>query len=424
MKTQKSVLLIAVAVLMALVSVGCSFSVTTAKIADAIMTDSIDANGMPGNTVTTYPANAEMLYTSAKILNAPDNTKIRIVWVYATNNETFDEISLDSGDISDRYIYSSFEPTALLPEGDYEVRYFVEDRKDPDATVKFRVTAAEEKTAAVDTTGAYLEDVHMTSSIDANGNPVDSIVSVPPTGTWYVSAVLRNTQPDTILHFVWYDTENNVIDTYDLDPQGATDVYINGSMALTTIAPEGDYWVEIYINDATQPAAQVGFTVSALAEGGAVDLGNFTLYSQTEGGFSIEYPSDWYLAEEKSDMAAGFYPMDYYVDGDINSVFVIALKGTGVGYTLDSAMESWVSDTESDQLENYKNISVSNNVVNGNDISAYEYSWSKDGQDLYSIDFLLINGDDLYVITFKSTQKDLDTLYPYLEKMVLSFQVL
>ena len=403
---------------------GCSFSVSTAKITDAIMTDSIDDNGIPGNTVTSYPADAGTFYTSAKIRNAPDNTKIRIVWIYATTGETMQEVNLDSGDQSDRYIYSSIELDSLYPEGDYEVRYFIDERAEPDATVKFRVIAAEEKTVVVDQTGAYLEDVHMTSGFDENGQPLDSILSVPQTGTWYVSAILRNTQPDTFVHYVWYDTEKNVIDQYDFDPNGEADVYIFGSMELTSTAPEGEYWVELYINDATQPAAKVGFTVSTLAQSGGTDLGNFTLYSQTEGGFSIEYPSDWYLADQKTDLAAGFYPMDYYVDGDANSVFVIALKGSGAGYTLDSAMESWVADTEGDQLEKYVNISQSKNTVNGNDISAYEYSWSKDGVDLYSIDFLLINGDDLFVITFTSTQKDLDVLYPYVEHMVLSFQIL
>lgn len=431
MRTKKLALLIAIAVILILSTFGCSFSVSTAKIADAIMTDSIDGNGMPGNTVTTYPADADVLYTSAKILNAPDHTKIRIVWIYATNNQTLDEITLDSGEISDRYIYSSFEPTTLLPEGDYEAQYFVEERKEPDATVKFRITAAESKiaeaadsTEAANTTGAYLEDVHMTSGIDTSGFPIDSIVSVPQMGTWYVSAILRNAQSDTIIHFVWYDTAGGIIDEYDFDPQGQTDIYIFGTMELTAIAPEGEYWVELYFIGKTEPAARVGFTVSAVAESGSSTSADFTLYSQAEGGFSIEYPSAWNLYEQKSANAAGFFPMDYYVDGDINSVYVITLKESAQGYTLDSAMKSWVAETENDQLDNYVNVSQTTDTVNGNDVSVFEYSWSKDGTDLYSMDFLFIKGNNLYVITFTSTQEDLSTLFPYVEHMVLSFQIL
>jgi len=424
MNTSKRILILVMSVLLVIGVFGCSFSASTAKITDAIMTDSIDANGMPGNTITSYPANAVDLYTSAKLRNAPDNTKIRFVWIYVDTGETIQEVSVDSGDLSDRYIYSTISLDTLYPEGDYEVQYFVDERKEPDATVKFRITAVEQKEAVVDKTGAYLEDVHMTSAVDAEGKPLDSIISVGPTGIWYVSAILRNTQPDTFVHFIWYDTQNNVIDSYDLNPEGKTDVYIYGSMELTSVAPEGEYWVELYINDATQPAAQVGFTVRAISQESGAALGDFSQYTQTEGGFSIQYPSEWYMAEQKEEKAVGFYPMDYYVDGDINSVFVISLKGTASGYTLESAMESWVAETVGEKLENYKNISQSTNTVNGNDISVFEYSWTKDGTDVYSIDFLLLKGNDLFVITFTSSQEALDTLYPYVEQMVLSFQIL
>jgi len=261
MNTNKRILIFAITALLAIGLLGCSFSVSTANIEDAIMTDSIDGEGKPGNTVTSYAADAGVFYTSAKLRNAPDNTKIRFVWIYDTTGETIQEVNVDSGDISDRYIYSSISLDTLYPEGDYEVQYFVDERTEPDATVKFRVTPAVEMTGTVDTSGAYVEDVHMTSGFDSNGQPMDSIVTVPSTGIWYVSAVLRNTQTDTIIHYVWYDTNNNIIDEYDLDPQGATDVYINGSMELASTAPSGEYWVELYINDSTMPAAQVGFNV-------------------------------------------------------------------------------------------------------------------------------------------------------------------
>lgn len=254
MRTRKSLLLILAAVTLAVFTVGCSFNFSTAKIEDAIMTDSIDAEGKPGEEVVSYPADALTLYVSAKLRNAPDNTQIRIVWTYVSGDQLIDEVVLDSGDISDRYIYSDLSPTATLPEGNYQVEFFIDEREEPDATVKFVVVAP---------AGAYLEDAHMTSNMDENGIPVDTIDTLGATGTWYVSAVLRNTQPDTIIYYVWYDTEGNVIDSYSLDPAGATDVYIAGSLEITNTAPEGEYVVEIYINDASAPSASVSFTVTA-----------------------------------------------------------------------------------------------------------------------------------------------------------------
>lgn len=256
MKIKKSILLIA-AVMLAVFTVGCSFSFSTAKIEDAIMTNSVDADGKPGEEVVSFPADVQTIYTSALLKNAPDNTQIRIVWTYVTADVLIDEVMLDSGDVSSRYIYSDWSPQMILPEGDYQVEYFIEDREEPDATAKFVVIAAKDTIS-----GAYLEDAHMTSYMDEGGTPVDTIDTVGTTGTWYVSAILRNTQPDTIIYFVWYDKNGNIIDSFSLDPAGATDVYISSSLDLTTVAPEGDYLVEIYVSDAKTPSASVSFTVS------------------------------------------------------------------------------------------------------------------------------------------------------------------
>jgi hypothetical protein len=98
-------------------------------ITDAIVTDSIDADGVPGDAVKSFPANAEVLYASAKLLNAPNNTQVRVVWTYVTGNQIITQVIVDSGDIADRYINSSLEPTAILPDGNYKVEFFVEDRE-------------------------------------------------------------------------------------------------------------------------------------------------------------------------------------------------------------------------------------------------------------------------------------------------------
>lgn len=421
MKTSKRIFLVAAAAVLAVLTVGCSFSVSTANISDAIMTDSIDADGKPGNTVTVYPADTYELFTSAVLKNAPDNTQVRITWVYSSTGETLYESVVDSGEISNRYVYSSISLDTPFPEGDYEVQYFIDEREEADATVRFRVTENAGASAQ-----AYLEDVHMTSGFDEAGVPLDSIISVQTTGIWHVSAILRNTQPDTIIRFVWYDTKGNVIDDYDFNPQGETDVYIGGTMELTSTAPEGEYWVELYIDDATEPAAQVGFSASANGGGAAVPSAGFSLYTQEEGGFSIKYPTSWYMEDMKDEDAVAFYPMDLDTDlqSDMNAVFVIALKGEADGYTLDSIMEAWISETVDENLDNYTNVSQSTDVINGNDVSVFEYSWSSDGDDYYTMDFLFIKGEDLYVISFSSIEEALSTLFTSVEQMVLSFQIL
>ncbi|MEA4869721.1 MAG: PsbP-related protein [Christensenella sp.] len=425
MKTAKQILRYTIVAALSVFLLGCSFNFTTAKIEDAIMTNSIDENGIPGEEVVSFPADSAILYTSAKVRNAPDNTKIRIVWTYVTGNQKMDEITLDSGTISDRYIYSSFEPTALLPNGDYQVEYYIEDRTEPDATVKFVVVAAGEKTAA-NTDGAYVEDAHMTSYIDENGYPADTITTVAPTGTWYVSAVLRNTQANTMIRFIWYDATGATIASYDFDPQGKTDIYISGTLELTSTAPDGQYRVEIYVDDAATPAKTVTFAVgNAAAASDAANI-DYTQYSQKEGGFSIAYPSDWNVSEMKASNAASFYPTEYMVEGygDANTVVVVALPGSAKGYTLDSALQSWITSTEDDGLKNYQLVQSGLDTANGNDIAIYAYSWTDAGYDLNTIDFLMLQGDNLYLVTFTGTKEDFNTLYPYVQQMVLSFQIL
>ncbi|NLI54286.1 MAG: hypothetical protein GX417_08150 [Clostridiales bacterium] len=429
MKISKRILLFAVVAMLAVFTVGCSFSFSTAKIEDAIMTNSIDDKGMPGEEVVSYTTDATVLYTSAKIRNAPDHTQIKIVWTYVTGDQMIDTVMLDSGTLSDNYISSNLELTTQLPTGDYKVEYYIDEREEPDAVVKFVVIPGQEavkEEPATEAETAYLEDAHMTSYMDPGGTPADSITTVAPTGTWYVSAILRNTQPDTVIHFIWYDTNGNLIDQFDLDPNGETDIYISGSLELSTIAPEGQYSVELYVNDAATPGATVNFTVAAVSAEDAASVADFAYFSQTEGGFSIEYPSDWQAVDMKENYAAGFYPMDYITEGqeDINSVFVVVVKGGASGYTLDTALQSWIDETENGNLENYTYIDEGTDTVNGNGVAVFAYGWAKDGLNLYTMDYLVIKGDDLYVITFTATDQTFDTLYPFVERMVLTFQTI
>lgn len=424
MKSNKRFAIIAAILALAMFATACSFSASTANIQDAIMTNTIDSEGKPGEEVVSFPADAAMLYVSAKLRNAPDNTQVKFSWTYVTGNQLIDEITVDSGNISDRYIYSNLEPTALLPEGDYMVQIYIDERKEPDATVKFVVVGAEAKSTATD--GAYLEDSHMTSAIDAESKPVDTITTVPTEGTWYVSSVLRNTQPDTIVHYTWYDTNGNVVDTYDLNPEGATDVYIFGSFALASTAPEGTYRVEITLDDATTPAATVDFEASNTAVNAPVDTTDYTLYSQSAGGFSFEYPSNWMYGEQLDNMSVLVYPDAYSIQGqdDLNTVYVYADKGQVGSYTIDTLLQAWVDEIGAKGIENYQYIAQSVDTINGKEIASYSYSSTRGDYKLYTVDALLINGSDFYVLELVTTQDSYSALYPMFEHMAISFEIL
>jgi hypothetical protein len=266
----------------------------------------------------------------------------------------------------------------------------------------------------------------MTSAIDAESKPVDTITTVPTEGTWYVSSILRNTQPDTIVHYTWYDSNGNIVDTYDLNPEGATDVYIFGSFELASTAPEGTYRVEITLNDATTPAATVEFDASNKVVNNAVATAGFTLYSQEAGGYSFEYPSDWLLQEFPNDKAAWVYPDAYSIKGqdDLNTVYVFKDAGSADGYTIDTLLQAWVDETNGQGIENYQYIAQSVDNINGKDIASFSYSWTRGEYKLYTVDALLLNGSDFYVLEFTVTQDNYETLYPLFEHMAISFEIL
>lgn len=417
MKFSKRAICIFLALTLAFLTFGCSFNFTTAKIEDAIMTDTLDADGVPGAEVTSFSADAAVLYASAKLRNAPDNTQILVVWTYVTGDQLIDQVVIDSGDVSDRYIYSSLEPTEMMPEGEYKVEFFIDEREEPDATVLFSVTPAP----------TYIEDAHMTSYMDEGGVPADTITVLPTTGVWCVSAILRNADENTMIRFVWYDTGESIIDEYTFDPQGQTDIYIGGTLALTTVAPEGTYHVDMFIGNNSEPAASVSFTVTELATDTAEeDLGSFTTYVQQTGGYQVDYPSDWIMFEISDSYSIFVYPLDYEIvnEDDLNGAIIGVSQGAAYGYTISTALDQWILETEQEGNENYTYIQSSVETVNGRDMAMFTYSWSRDGYNLYTFDFLVVENTDLYVITFTATDDAVDILYPYLREIVLSFNLL
>ncbi len=531
MRLSKRVIYVFIAVLFAFSAFGCNFNLTTAKVEDAYMTDTIDSEGVPGAEVTTFSADADILYAAAKLLDAPDNTQILAVWTYLTGGEQpIDKVPIDSGDIANRYIISSLEPTSFLPVGDYKVEFFVEDREEPDATVTFSVTpvptyleeahmtseldedgspvdvisvlpstgtwyvtailrgatddtiiryvwydidgtvisdytfapqgktdiyifgtlpingeapagtysvdlfiddsnepAATVSFSVEETSSAYLEEAHMTSFMDEGGVPADTISVVPSTGTWYVSAVLRNADANTIIRYIWYDTTGSVIDNYTFDPQDETDIYIFGTLPIGGEAPAGTYHVDLFINDAAEPAASVSFEVQDASEPDAsTATDELTTYISQDGGYQVDYPSAWVMRELSDSYSIFVYPKEYEIanEDDLNSGIIGVYQGTAYGYTTETALAQWITETEEEGNENYAYIDSGIEEVNGQDMAMFAYSWARSGYALYTFDFLVVEGSDLYVMSFTMTSDAVADMYSYLEQIILSFQLL
>ena len=57
-------------------------------------------------------------------------------------------------------------------------------------------------------------------------------------------------------------------------------------------------------------------------------------------------------------------------------------------------------------------------------MALFTYAWSRNGYDLVTSDFLIVDGEDLYVISSVATDEVLEDMYLYVEQMVLSFEIL
>lgn len=121
-----------------LIFVGCNVSFTTANLTKATMSSG-ESGGSPIDEVTTYSPQADMLYAFAVLNNAPDDTTVRFVWNYDTDNMQIYEVEMASDGQSGIYVYSTLTFDGLWPTGDYSVDFYIDDREQPDQTVKFTI---------------------------------------------------------------------------------------------------------------------------------------------------------------------------------------------------------------------------------------------------------------------------------------------
>ena len=105
---------------------------------------------------------------------------------------------------------------------------------------------------------ANVTNATMTSGTDENYAPVDTVSGYAAGSIATVAAELHNAPDDTTITFKFYANDVQV-DEYSVSSQGQSDVNIAcGSDQTSEI---GNYRVEIYIDERTDPDATVEFTV-------------------------------------------------------------------------------------------------------------------------------------------------------------------
>ena len=117
-----------------LTSLACSFSASTARIAEAEM-----AKDEAGTQPTTTFAPEDIFYCNVELANAPDGTRIKSVWTAvnvagAEPNTPLDETEIESGS---GVVHFNLSNSSAWPAGTYKVDLFLNDELDQ--TIEFLV---------------------------------------------------------------------------------------------------------------------------------------------------------------------------------------------------------------------------------------------------------------------------------------------
>jgi ABC-type Fe3+-citrate transport system substrate-binding protein len=124
MRKNKVQIILMITVL-AIVSLACSFSTTTANIKDAYLTT--DEAGTQKTTVYSQDA---VFYCIVQLANAPADTNLKAVWTAVDAKDTepnfkIDDVSVTTGDAP---VTFSLPNNSLWPIGKYKVELFINDK--------------------------------------------------------------------------------------------------------------------------------------------------------------------------------------------------------------------------------------------------------------------------------------------------------
>ena len=111
---------------------------TTARVSYAIMTTDVDEQGKPIDEVLSYKSDAAKFVCVADIRNAPPDSKITMVWVYRPKDIEIDrvEVVLPGSKSVNSTLTRGENP---WPLGQYVVRIFIDQQKEPADLVPFLV---------------------------------------------------------------------------------------------------------------------------------------------------------------------------------------------------------------------------------------------------------------------------------------------
>ena len=131
--------------LLAGVVAGCSFSISTANIAQAVLAKDVKGDTFePVEPTSTFPTDQAVIHLVVTVANAPSDTKVKTVWTAvdvgdaAPANTKIDEAELAMNTSGNAHFTLSAPNSGVWPAGKYKVEIYLNDKLD--RTLKYTTT--------------------------------------------------------------------------------------------------------------------------------------------------------------------------------------------------------------------------------------------------------------------------------------------
>src|SRR5512139_985944 len=123
--------------LLAGVVAGCSFSISTANITQAVLAKDVKGDTFePVNPTSTFPTDQSVINLVVTVANAPSETKVKTVWTAvdvgdaAPANTKIDEAELTLDASGKTHFTLAVPSSGVWPAGKYKVEVYLNDKLD------------------------------------------------------------------------------------------------------------------------------------------------------------------------------------------------------------------------------------------------------------------------------------------------------
>ncbi len=229
-----------------------------------------------------YPT--ETFNCSVKVSSLPKGSVVKAAWFYG--DELLNETTYTAEKAGSGYVGFHLKAEKYWPIGKYRVKVYLNDEFAREA--EFSVVPPKEAIPS------QVKKVVMAREVDEDKKPVKTTSVFSPDDTIHCSVNADLGLYSRLVARWYYEGQlQENLTSYFVAEENAPDTYVDFYVRPSSPLPEGDYYVEIYLDGNLVHRADFSVKEEIAAPAG------MELYSSDSLGFSIFYPSGWDVLEEK-----------------------------------------------------------------------------------------------------------------------------